>query len=240
VIDGRIGPEEWKYAAAVSLFEWGSLRQEQPVFYVFRDAENLYVAMESIDSTTNGIVAGCSQHDRLNICGDDCRELMIAPGAGEDVKRFDFPAFYYVLNSIGTIWDCKFIPLCAEDHNSWESGAEFAHEVDGTDWSCEMRVPQGKELLIRKAELLAEIDGRPADACVTEPLTVPGTVLHPIVLHPRQGQTPSSSHRSMSATDSFAARSVMKSRALASRLAKNQSMPWFPVRRSTIASSNTV
>jgi hypothetical protein len=125
----------------VSLFEWGPLRQEQPVFYVFRDAENLYVAMESVESSTNSLVAKCSQHDSLQICGDDCLELMIAPGAGEDLKRFDFPAFYWVLNSIGTLWDCKFIPLCAEDHNSWESDAQVAHQVDGTYWSCEVRIP---------------------------------------------------------------------------------------------------
>ena len=141
VIDGKLSPEEWKYAAAVSLFEWGPLRQEQPVFYVFRDAENLYVAMESVESSTNGLVARCSQHDSMRICGDDCMEMMVAPGSGEDLKRFDFPAFYWVLNSIGTVWDCKFIPLCAEDHNSWESGAEMAHVVDGTYWSCEMRIP---------------------------------------------------------------------------------------------------
>jgi len=142
-IDGRLAPEEWKYAAAVSMFEWGPLRQEQPVFYVFRDRENLYVAMQSLESSTNGLVAQCSQHDSLRICGDDCLEMMIAPGAGEDLKRFDFPAFYWVLNSIGTVWDCKFIPLCAEDHNSWESGVQVAHEVDGTYWSCEVRIPLG-------------------------------------------------------------------------------------------------
>jgi hypothetical protein len=141
VIDGKRSPDEWRYAAAVSLFEWGPVRQEQPVFYVFRDRENLYVAMESVESSTNGLVARCSQHDSLRICGDDCVELMIAPGAGEDLQHFDFPAFYWVLNSIGTVWDCKFVPLSAEDHNSWEGGAEVAHSVDGTYWSCEVRIP---------------------------------------------------------------------------------------------------
>lgn len=143
VVDGRLAPDEWTYAAAVSLLEWGPLRQEQPVFYVFRDEANLYVAMESIDAASNVLVARCSEHDSLRICGDDCVELMIAPGAGEELNRFDFPVYYYVLNCLGTIWDCKFIPLSAESHNSWESGIQCAHEIDGTYWSCEMRIPLG-------------------------------------------------------------------------------------------------
>jgi hypothetical protein len=145
-INGKLEPGEWQYAAAVSLLEDvgefpNTVRQEQPRFYVFRDADNLYVAMESLDSNNNGIVAKSTLHDHMSIIGDDGVELMVAPGAGEDLSRFDFPTFYLALNAIGAIWDAKFVPNSAECHNSWESGAEMAHGVDGTYWACELRIP---------------------------------------------------------------------------------------------------
>ena len=118
-----------------------AVRQEQPVFYVCWDRRHLYVAMDSLESNTNTIVAACSMHDNLRIIGDDCVEIMVAPGAGEDLQRFDFPTYYFALNAIGTLWDAKFIPLLAESHNSWESGARSAHAVDGTRWVCEVRIP---------------------------------------------------------------------------------------------------
>ena len=134
-------------AAGVSMLEaypcyWPrAMRQEQPVFYVFRDAENLYIAMESLDSNTTGIVASCVMHDNMSIIGDDCMELMIAPGAGKQIKQYDFPTYYLALNSIGTVWDCQFIPLLGETHNAWESGIQVANGVDGAYWVCEMKLP---------------------------------------------------------------------------------------------------
>ncbi len=139
---------EWQFASAVSLLEAypgrgyaRAVRAEQPIFFVCWDEKSLYVAMRSIDSNTNTIVAACSMHDNVRIIGDDCVELMIAPGAGEDLKRFDFPTYYFAFNSIGTVWDAKFITLLNEKHNSWESGAEIEHKVDGTLWTSEMRIP---------------------------------------------------------------------------------------------------
>lgn len=146
-IDGKLSPGEWDFAAGVSMLEaypcyWPrAMRQEQPVFFVFRDRQYLYIAMESLDSNTTGIVASCTQHDNLRIIGDDCVELMIAPGAGEKMKQYDFPTYYLAVNSLDTIWDCKFVPLLNEAHNAWESGAEVASYVDGTYWSIEIRIP---------------------------------------------------------------------------------------------------
>ncbi len=146
-IDGQLSPGEWDFAAGVSMLEaypsgWPrAMRQEQPVFFVFRDTEYLYVAMESLDSNTTGIAASCVMHDNLRIVGDDCVDMMIAPGAGEQIKQYDFPTYYFALNSIGTVWDCKFVPLLNEAHNSWESGIQVANDVDGTYWVCETRIP---------------------------------------------------------------------------------------------------
>jgi hypothetical protein len=148
-IDGTLSPDEWKYAAAISMLEAypcgvpKAMRQEQVLFYVCWDKANLYVAMDSLESNSNTIVAACSMHDNMRIIGDDCAEVMVAPGAGEDVKRFDFPTFYFALNSIGTLWDAKFYPQLAETHNSWQSDAEIAHAVDGTRWTAELRIPLG-------------------------------------------------------------------------------------------------
>ncbi len=146
-IDGILSPGEWQFAAGVSMLEaypcyWPrAMRQEQPVFYVFRDSEFLYVAMESLDSNTTGIVGSCSMHDNLGIIGDDCVELMLAPGAGDRIRQYDFPTYYFAFNSIGTVWDAKFITQLAESHNSWESGAELANTVEGTHWVSEIKIP---------------------------------------------------------------------------------------------------
>ena len=140
-IDGKLAPDEWKYAAGISMLAWGVMRTEQPRFFVCWDGDNVYVAMESIESNTNTIVASCVKRDHLSIIGNDCVELMLAPGAGEDVARFDFPTFYFAMNAIGTLWDAKFVVNLAEMHNSWESGAEIANGVDGTHWVCEIRIP---------------------------------------------------------------------------------------------------
>ncbi len=144
VIDGKISEGEWQFAAALTMLETvgtRNIRMEQPVFYVFRDKENLYLAMDSLASNTNTIVASCVVHDHLSIIGDDCLEIMLAPGSGPDIERFDFPVFYLAINALGTLWDCKFVPNSAESHNSWESGAEIANSVDGTHWVCEVRIP---------------------------------------------------------------------------------------------------
>jgi hypothetical protein len=58
-----------------------------------------------------------------------------------NVQRFDFPTYHFALNAIGTLWDAKFYPQLAETRNSWESGAEIARAVDGTHWTCELRIP---------------------------------------------------------------------------------------------------
>lgn len=148
VIDGVLNPEEWKYAAKLSLLEvypgYGIPRvprQEQPSFYVCRDNDYLYVAMESIESNTNTVVAACVLKDNVRIIGDDCVEIMIAPGAGEDVKKIELPVYYFAINSIGTVWDAKFYPLLAEAHNSWDSGAKIVNSVNGTHWVCEAAIP---------------------------------------------------------------------------------------------------
>ncbi|MBM4047795.1 MAG: hypothetical protein FJ279_22045, partial [Planctomycetes bacterium] len=144
-IDGKLSPGEWQFAAAVTGFEAYNagvgVRSEQPVFFVCRDSQNLYVAMDCIESNTNTVVAACVKHDYLRIIGDDCMEFMVAPGTRQDADRFDFPTFYIATNSIGTVWDARFVPLSAEVHNSWESGADIASAVDGTRWTCEMRIP---------------------------------------------------------------------------------------------------
>ncbi|MCM8768757.1 MAG: carbohydrate-binding family 9-like protein [Candidatus Omnitrophica bacterium] len=146
-IDGKLSPGEWDFAAGISMLEaypcyWPrAMRQEQPTFYIFRDENYLYVAMESLDSSTTGIVAACAMNDNIRIIGDDCVELMIAPGAGEKMKEYDFPTYYFAFNSLGTIWDCKFVPLLNESHNAWQSGAEIANYVEGTYWSCEIKIP---------------------------------------------------------------------------------------------------
>jgi len=147
VIDGRLQPGEWQHAAAITMFEAYPcgvprvMRQEQPVFYLCWDKEHLYVAMESVDSNTNTIVAACALHDNLRIIGDDCVEMMIAPGTKDDLKQFDFPTYYFAFNSIGTLWDARFVPLLAECHNSWESHPRIANSVDGTHWVAEVAVP---------------------------------------------------------------------------------------------------
>ena len=144
-IDGKLDAEEWQFAAAVTGFEAYNagigMRAEQVIVYASRDEKNLYVAMDSVESNTNRVVAACVRNDYLRIIGDDCLELMVAPGTQEDANRFDFPTFYIAANSIGTLWDARFVPLCAETHNSWSSNAEIAHQVDGTRWTTEMRVP---------------------------------------------------------------------------------------------------
>ncbi len=148
-IDGRLAPGEWKYAATVTLLEaYPSgdpqvLRLEQPVFYLTWDERYLYVAMDSIESNTNTVVAACAEHDTLRIIGDDCLEMMLAPGTRADAQQYDFPTYYLATNALGTVWDARFVPLLNEVHNSWESGAEVANSVEGTRWVCEMRIPLG-------------------------------------------------------------------------------------------------
>ena len=146
-IDGRLQPGEWRHAAAITMFEAYPcgvprvMRQEQPVFYLCWDADHLYVAMESIDSNTNTIVAACALHDNIRIIGDDCVEMMLAPGTKDDLKQFDFPTYYFAFNAIGTLWDARFVPLLAEAHNSWESHPKIASSVDGTHWVAEVAIP---------------------------------------------------------------------------------------------------
>ena len=84
-IDGRLEPDEWRHAAAVTMFGLYNkpgkpMFREQPVFYVMWDNKHVYVAMDSIESNTNTIVAKQSRPDMLGIIGDDCLELMLSPG----------------------------------------------------------------------------------------------------------------------------------------------------------------
>lgn len=147
VIDGVLNPEEWKYATKITFFEVYPCglpmvpRQEQPFFYAGWDSNYIYIAMESIDSSTNTVVASCVIKDNIRIIGDDCVEIMIAPGSEKDLKKIDLPTYYFAINSIGTIWDAKFYPLLAERHNSWDSGVKVANSTDGTYWVCEMAIP---------------------------------------------------------------------------------------------------
>ena len=147
-IDGVLQPDEWTFAAALSLFEAypGTgvpqvMRQEQPIFYIFRDDAYLYLAMDCVESNTNTVVAACMQHDNMRIIGDDCVEMMIAPAAGAAIQAADLPVYYFAMNAIGTVWDAKFFPKFAETHNSWESGIEIRSVADGTRWTCEIRLP---------------------------------------------------------------------------------------------------
>lgn len=147
VIDGVIEPEEWKYAARITFFENYPVgiprvvRQEQPLFYVAWDNEYLYVAMDSLYSSTNTIVASVSMNDNMKIIGNDCLEMMVCPATTDKLDNIEIPTYYFALNAIGTIWDAKFYPLLAETHNSWNSDAVIANNVDGTHWMCEMKIP---------------------------------------------------------------------------------------------------
>lgn len=147
VIDGKIEKEEWQYAAVVSMFEAYPcyvprvMRQEQPLVYIMWDAKYIYIAFDCVESNTNTIVARCALNDNLRIIGDDCVELMMAPGAGKALDDMDFPTLYMAYNSIGTLWDAKFKVLRNETHNSWQSDAKIANIVEGTHWSSEVRIP---------------------------------------------------------------------------------------------------
>ena len=147
VLDGKLAPGEWQYAAAISMleaypiYEPRVMRKEQAVFYVCRDAQNLYVAMESGDSNTDAIIAACPTHDDRGIFGGDCLELMVGPGAGKEIEKYDFPIYYLGINAIGTVWDSKMVPRLAEDHVYWESGVQVANSIDGTHWISELCLP---------------------------------------------------------------------------------------------------
>lgn len=145
VIDGKLEPGEWDMAAGPGMLEAVTrprfMRMEQAKFYVCWDRENLYVAMDSLESPVNRVLARCVQNDKTKLIGDDCMEFMMSPGDNEAVKDPDLPTYYIALNSIGTVWDAMFKPQRAETYNSWQSGAEIANSVDGTRWICEMRIP---------------------------------------------------------------------------------------------------
>jgi len=145
VIDGKLMPGEWKNAAAVSLFglynKRGVFSAEQPVFYAAWDDTYLYIAMDSRESSANSIVSRTVRNDFSSIIGDDCVEIMLAAGTGKEVFDMDFGTCYIAVNALGAIWDAKFKPQRNECHNTWQSGAEFASETDGSRWTLEMRVP---------------------------------------------------------------------------------------------------
>ena len=146
-IDGKLDPGEWDHAACVSMLASyyplpsNVMSQEQPLYYVMWDDKYLYVAMDSLESNSNTIMAKQSRHDMLGIIGDDCLEFMLSPGDMKAQADMDFPTYYIAVNSIGTVWDALFKPLRNEIHNSWESGAEIANKVVGTRWVCEMKIP---------------------------------------------------------------------------------------------------
>lgn len=145
VIDGKLSPGEWKNAAAVSLFglynKKGIFSAEQPVFYVAWDDIYLYIAMDSRESSANAVVAKTIRNDFSSIIGDDCVEIMLAAGTGKAVFDMDFATCYLAVNTLGAIWDAKFKPQRNECHNTWQSGAEFASETNGSQWTLEMRIP---------------------------------------------------------------------------------------------------
>ncbi|MFW6039107.1 MAG: glycoside hydrolase domain-containing protein, partial [bacterium] len=118
-----------------------AVRMEQPIFYFCRSDDFLYIAMESLASNTNKIVASTTKADNKKIIGDDCLELMIAPGAGEAIEQYDFPVFYHAVNAIGTVWDAKLVPKLNESHKAWSSGIESASTVEGTLWITELKIP---------------------------------------------------------------------------------------------------
>lgn len=146
-LDGKLSPGEWQYAAAISMletypiYEPRVMRQEQAVFYVCQDAQNLYIAMESFDSNTDINIASCAMHDSGSIFGGDALELMIAPGDSKEIEKYDFAIYYLAVNAIGTIWDAKMVPKLAEIHGYWESAMKTASTVDGTHWVCEISLP---------------------------------------------------------------------------------------------------
>jgi hypothetical protein len=92
-LDGKLEAGEWDFAAGIGMLESyyqpvrRTMRAEQVLFYLCWDKENLYVAMDSLESPLNRIMARCVQNDNMGIIGDDCLEVMVAPGDIEAVRQ---------------------------------------------------------------------------------------------------------------------------------------------------------
>ena len=132
VIDGRIGPGEWRYATATSgllNLADGNPATETTVVQMTYDAERLYFAFEARLATEQAPAASESNRDG-GVWADDSIELFLQP---PDIAQDKF--YHFIGNSIATVFD-RF-----GADTTWNASWEFACQTGIDAWTAELAVP---------------------------------------------------------------------------------------------------
>lgn len=130
-IDGKILPNEWRFAAAATGFvnlADGNVAAEQTTFYLTYDTDRLYLAFEAKLTSERSPAAAESRRDG-GVWADESIEVYLQPaGATADSVR------HFIGNSIGTIFDRK------GSNRSWNANWEFANDAGMGYWTAELAI----------------------------------------------------------------------------------------------------
>ncbi len=154
IIDGKIGPDEWKDAAAVSGFlENDSISTSSPnsIAFITYDNENIYVAIRMPENKTGRPTGFVRQHDD-KVQDDDCVRVYLAPEdltkAKEATASFggyagsfdnwytDIKAYYeFAINCKGSMAEAK------NDVTTWDAPWKAKVSISKGYWTAEYAIP---------------------------------------------------------------------------------------------------
>lgn len=154
IIDGKIGPNEWTGAAAISNFlDTDGVTTSNPnsVAYITADNDNLYVVIRMPEPNVNGPVGFIRKHDD-KVQDDDCVRVYLAP---EDLTKTkeaeityggyagsfdnwytDIQAYYeFAVNCKGSMAEAK------NDVPAWNASWKAKVSIQKGFWIAEIAIP---------------------------------------------------------------------------------------------------
>ncbi|MCM8777537.1 MAG: hypothetical protein NC905_04670, partial [Candidatus Omnitrophica bacterium] len=153
-IDGRIDPDEWKEATAITglvEFKSGEVAEDQSIFYLLYDETYLYIAMVgqmTETARTNPALVfekflkseGTGRTEK--VLEDDVVEVIISPDywqTSQHTEPGDWKEYRLVINSSGGYWSSSYGKEGAD--TSWNPVVQSASTVKSTGWQFECRIP---------------------------------------------------------------------------------------------------
>jgi hypothetical protein len=136
IIDGKLDEAPWKQASAITNFIIQDT--DQPAryptrAYVLYDDNSFYIGFHCIEPDIKNIQAEKRPHDQ-KVFADDCVEIMLAPGSGNEY-------FHFIVNAVGSRLD-RFLEQGGFLADLTWNGEWKSAVYQGKDfWSAEIAIP---------------------------------------------------------------------------------------------------
>jgi hypothetical protein len=130
-MDGVLDDDVWKQAGRAEGFTRHGVAvaaQVPTVVWVYRDAENLFLAFECSEPEMSELVARPRPRDGA-VYSDDCVDIFLAPGSP------GAGTYHLLVNALGSQYDER------DGDPAWNGDWECAASRSATSWSVEIKIP---------------------------------------------------------------------------------------------------